>query len=404
LAWQALFAIWIAYSGAIMTWQGALAALISVASCVALWRLHVRATTTEAVVAAALDDGLGKDYAARMAPGVRGWLGSALEWSKILLPFPVRHGDVVTKRNIVFHREGRVALKLDVHRRRDRPSRCPTLVYVHGGGWVIGQRRYQGLPLMKHLAARGWVCISVDYRLSPRATFPDHIVDVKRAIAWARAHAAEHGGDPDFMVLCGNSAGAHLAALAALTPNDPELQPGFEQADTAVRACLALYGIYDFTDHFGHHPHGGLAQLLERHVMKVSIAAAPDAYAKASPVHRVHAEAPPFMVVHGDRDTLAPTDESRRFCEALRAKTRAPVVYAEIPHAQHAFEIFPSPRTAHFLTGATSFLGYVYSRHLESRAGSGEVAAQAVAVAAVGAHAAIPSEPAPAIAPSPAAT
>jgi acetyl esterase/lipase len=320
---------------------------------------------------------MGADYEARIAPALRAWLGPSLAWSKILLPFPVRHSDVVTTRNVVFHRVAGVDLKLDIHRRReaskasttgDAKTGSPTLLYVHGGGWVIGQRRYQGLPLMKHLAARGWVCISVDYRLSPRATFPEHLIDVKRAIAWVREHATEHGADPDFVVLCGNSAGAHLAALAALTENDPRYQPGFEEVSTKVSACIGLYGIYDFTNRHGQWKNGGMVRLLERHVMKTSLGASPAAYADASPIDCVHEAAPPFLLVHGDSDTLAPTDESRRFCAALRAKARAPVVYAEIAHAQHAFEIFPSPRTAHFLSGATSFVAHVYSRYLEGQA------------------------------------
>ena len=108
------------------------------------------------------------------------------------------------------------------------PGRRPTLLQIHGGAWIVGSKNEQGIPLMLHLAARGWVCVSANYRLSPRATFPDHLVDVKRAIAWIREHGAEYGANPDFLVVTGGSAGGHLAALVALTANDPEYQPGFE--------------------------------------------------------------------------------------------------------------------------------------------------------------------------------
>src|SRR5690349_8675258 len=104
---------------------------------------------------------------------------------------------------------------------------------------------------MNYLASLGWVCVAINYRLSPRATFPDHIIDVKRAIAWVKANIAEYGGDPDFVVITGGSAGGHLSALAALTPNDPEYQPGFEDADTTVQACVPFYGVYDFTNRKG---------------------------------------------------------------------------------------------------------------------------------------------------------
>jgi acetyl esterase/lipase len=241
------------------------------------------------------------------------------------------------------------------------------LLQIHGGGWVLGSKNEQGIPLMLQLAARGWVCVSADYRLSPRATFPDPLVDVKRAIAWLREHAVAYGGDPDFVVITGGSAGGHLAALAALTANDPEYQPGFDQVDTRVRGCVAFYGVYDFTDRFGHYPNPGLARLLARHVMKERHDAAREAYERASPMSRVHPGAPPFFVVHGDRDTLVPVAEARRFVELLRAAGPAPVVYAEIPGAQHAFEIFPSLRTTFVVHGVERFLAWLYGRYLVER-------------------------------------
>jgi dipeptidyl aminopeptidase/acylaminoacyl peptidase len=96
--------------------------------------------------------------------------------------------------------------------------------------------------------------------------------------------------------------------------------------------------------------------------MKNTRGAAALAYTKASPIDRVHANAPPFLVVHGDCDTLAPPEESRRFVAALRAVSRGRVGYAEIAGAQHAFEIFPSLRTSHVVAGAAEFASYVHAR------------------------------------------
>src|SRR3989449_3406659 len=112
---------------------------------------------------------------------------------------------------------------------------------------MLGSKNEQGLPLMHHLAARGWVCVAADYRLSPRATFPDHLIDVKRAVAWIREHGALYGAAPDFLVVTGGSAGGHLAALVALTPNAPEYQPGFEGVDTAGDGRGGVYRGYDLT-------------------------------------------------------------------------------------------------------------------------------------------------------------
>ena len=130
-----------------------------------------------------------------------------------------------------------------------RPARrgAPVLVYIHGGAWVIGDKREQGLPLLHELARRGWVTVTINYRLSPKATWPDHIVDCKRAVAWVREHIAEYGGDPGFIAVSGGSAGGHLSALVALTPGDPAFQPGFEEADASVDACVPFYGVYDMT-------------------------------------------------------------------------------------------------------------------------------------------------------------
>ena len=358
------------------SWQGTAAAVAALASGGGLWTLHVRGERARAAVDGALRGALGEGHEERCAPEARAWLGAALSWKKLLLPFALGHADVETTRDIPFSRAGGVGLRLDVHRHRARPRRAPTLVYIHGGGWIVGFRERQGLPLMRHLAARGWVCFSIDYRLSPRATFPEPLVDVKRALAWVRAHAEEYGADPDFIVVCGNSAGAHLASLAALTANVPAYQPGFEEADTSVAGCVALYGIYDLVDRHGHARNGAMRYILERWVMKATRAAAPEAYAEASPIDRIHDGAPPFLLVHGDRDTLAPTAESRRFFAALRARARAPVAYVEVPDAQHAFEIFSSPRAAHVIRGATSFLAHVYSRHLEARAAGDKALAE----------------------------
>ena len=92
------------------------------------------------------------------------------------------------------------------------------LVYIHGGAWVIGDKREQGIPMMHELVQRGWVCVAINYRLSPKATWPDHIVDCKRAVAWVREHIAEYGGDPSFIAVSGGSAGGHLSCPAGPHP------------------------------------------------------------------------------------------------------------------------------------------------------------------------------------------
>ncbi len=99
------------------------------------------------------------------------------------------------------------------------------MVYIHGGAWMIGDKREQGKPMMYELVARGWVCVAINYRLSPEATWPDHIVDAKRAVAWVKEHVAEYGGDPSFVAVSGGSAGGHLCALLALSAGTPPSSP-----------------------------------------------------------------------------------------------------------------------------------------------------------------------------------
>jgi acetyl esterase/lipase len=241
------------------------------------------------------------------------------------------------------------------------------LVHVHGGAWILGNKEQQARPLVYHLASLGWVCVSINYRLSPRSTYPDHIVDVKRALAWVKEHIAEYGGDPGFVAITGGSAGGHLAALAALTPGDRDLQPGFEDADTSVTACVPFYGVYDFTNRSGE-GRRDLVPFLERVVMKRPLARARDIFERASPMSRVNGGAPPFMVIHGTHDTLVPVAEARLFVELLRRASRASVAYLELPQAQHAFEVFSSARTAHVVRGVARFLSCIHAGHVAAAA------------------------------------
>ena len=175
--------------------------------------------------------------------------------------------------------------------------------------------------MMYELVARGWVCVAINYRLSPKATWPDHIVDAKRAVAWVKEHIAEYGGDPSFVAVSGGSAGGHLCALLALSAGDPAFQPGFEELDTSVQACVPFYGVMDMTGS----PEGsarfgpGLLEMLEKKVMKTKESEHPEVFRDASPTYRVNAGAPPFFVLQGVNDTLVPVETARIFVDRLRA-------------------------------------------------------------------------------------
>jgi len=243
----------------------------------------------------------------------------------------------------------------------------PVLLQVHGGGWIIGDKREQGRPLMTKLAAQGWICVAINYRLSPKATMPEHIVDVKRAIAWTREHIAEYGGDPDFLCITGGSAGGHLSSLAALTANDPQFQPGFEDVDTRVDACVPFYGIFDFLDRADDRSLGKMADMIGPLVFKCMPEENSELWESVCPVARIHSDAPPFLVIQGSHDSRVMAEEAVTFVSALREKSAQPVLCAELEGAQHAFEIFHSPRTEQAIRGVAAFLERVRSDYERRR-------------------------------------
>ena len=243
---------------------------------------------------------------------------------------------------------------------------APVLLQVHGGGWVLGNKEQQAVPLMQHMAAAGWICVAINYRLAPRDPFPAQIIDVKRALAWVKEHIADYGGDPDYVVITGGSAGGHLAALAALTPNDPDFQPGFEEADTSVAAAAPIYGVYDFAGATGLASAIGMRDVfLAPRVLRTTYEREPERFEAGSPLLRITPDAPDFFVVHGAADSLVDVGQARLFVEELRRHSSAHVVYAELPGAQHAFDIFNTTRTGHMVRALANYLTWHRARHLK---------------------------------------
>ena len=342
--------------------RGKAALALTAASWAILGVIRWRGVTTPSpVLEAGLREELGHDYSRALAalpqtkPTRRG---------RRTLPLgnTVARRRYVEKTNVVSYGPHGRANLADIWRRRDLPrdGRAPVLLQVPGGAWVIGMRRPQAYPLMSHLAARGWVCVSIGYRVSPVHTWPDHIVDVKRALAWVKENIANYGGDPNFVAITGGSAGGHLTALAALTPNDPKFQPGFEEADTSVVAAVPVYGRYDWFSTEGE-GRPEFVRLLEKFVVKQKFADHRDVYVDASPTRQLRADAPPFFVLHGTDDSLIPVGEAQEFVEELRGVSKSPVAYAELPNAQHAFDIFGSPRAHQSAEAVARFLSWVYA-------------------------------------------
>ena len=251
----------------------------------------------------------------------------------LLAPFPLWRRDVERIANVNYGDAGR-ANQLDVYRHRSHPSGAPVLIHFHGGHFRMGAKSREARAIFYRLADNGWVCASANYRLREAGRFPNSLIDAKKAIAWARRHAAQYDADPTVLVVAGSSAGAHLASMAALTPNDPAFQPGFAGEDTSVSAAVCLYGYYGDRGFTG------------------PLASSPLAYARAN--------APPFFVAHGTNDTAISVDAAARFAEQLRGISTSPVVYAQLPGAAHVFDMFRSLRLGRVIDGIEAFAARVH--------------------------------------------
>ncbi len=341
---------------------------LAAGSSLALAAVVAQSARAQGHVDDALVEALGPDYRDRLGATYTD-LDLSTPLGQLAMPFRVHDDEVEVTKDVPYDTEHGKRGLLDVYRQRGADlTHAPVLLHVHGGAWSIGDKEHQGIPLMLHMAARGWVCVTINYRLSPRDPFPAHIVDVKRAIAWVREHGPAYGADPSFLAVTGGSAGGHLAALAALTPNDPEYQPGFEDADTSVQAAAPHYGVYDLAGASGSRP----AQLMRdrflapKVLFKDPVSDLAD-FERASPLLRVNAGAPPFFVVHGRSDSLVDVDQARTFVAALRKVSHQPVAYAELPGTQHAFDVFPSIRSAAVVRGVDRFLRFSYDAWVDAR-------------------------------------
>ena len=253
----------------------------------------------------------------------------------LIAPVRIPARAVRRERDIPYGPAGR-ANRLDVYHHRSPPLGSPVLIYFHPGGFFSGGKSREARALFDRLASTGWLCISANYRLGHAGTFPNNVIDAKRVIAWLRSHADRYGADPTTIVMCGASAGAYLAAMCALTIDDPNLQPGFEQADTSVSAAVGFYGFYGSADSSESRP--------------------------SDPGSYVRADAPPFFVIPGARDPMIAADHAEQFAEKLQATSTSPVLYAELPGGQHNYDRFPSIRYFALVDAVESFATWIRSR------------------------------------------
>lgn len=329
-----------------------------------LWALW-RGRSAFDVIDRELQQAFGAHYEDGIASTRRALVTRKLDPARWWTPFSYLRPEVDWIRHIPYVEQAHQQQHLDLMvPRAPPPGPRPVLLNIHGGGWMIGNKGTQAMPLLMHMARSGWLVVDADYRLSPGVRMPEHIVDVKRAIAWTRAHAAEYGGDPRFVVITGGSAGGHLVALAALTANQPQWQPGFEQADTSVQVVVPYYGKYDLLGE--HRPDSHFDDFMARNVMPGPRDVHDALWRAMHPTSHVGcvaaADAPPFLVLHGTNDVLIPLAEARWFVEQLRQRYAGEVVYVELPHAHHGWDVPHSLRADLTVEAMQRYLELQYAR------------------------------------------
>ena len=229
----------------------------------------------------------------------------------------------------------------------EQPNRPPLIIWLHGGVWRFGDKTN---PPVLGIVEHGFALASIDFRNSPEALFPAQMHDIKAAVRYLRANAADHGYDPDRIVVWGYSSGGHLAALTGTTNGNNLLEGSLGEA---LQTSSAVQAIVDYSGPANLHtilhqstPHGvsvrapGMQDLLGKPVEDPAIQSLVDL---ASPVLQVNAQAPPLLLMHGLQDNQVPINQALELQAAYQAAGRH-VEVQWIPQGQHTSgEYFSSP-------------------------------------------------------------
>ena len=222
-------------------------------------------------------------------------------------------------------------LVLDLHRPAASAGPVPILVWLHGGGWMGGDR---AMGHAIEMVPRGFAVAAAQYRLSGEAQFPAQLHDLKGAVRWLRANASRFELDAELVVAWGASAGGHLACLLGLTGGDPELEGdvgGNLDQSSAVQGVIDYFAPADFLSMSRGQP--GRPDPVAR-LLGYPAAERPDAARVAMPIAHVGAGAPPFLIMHGDADPVMPLAQSQALQSALTG-AGAEATLVVLPGALH---------------------------------------------------------------------
>lgn len=204
----------------------------------------------------------------------------------------------------------------------------PVLVYVHGGAWMRGDKAEPMMPLFaKGMTAQGYLVAAVNYRLYPAAQFPAMIQDVKCAVRFLRAHAAEYNLAPNRIGAVGVSAGGHLVSLLGTT----DIAAGWDVGEyldqsSRVQAVISLAGVMDLSRSF---PNANIEAMKGVGFGEYNMV-------EASPISHVTPDDPPFLLIHGDRDELVPVEQSQLMYDRL-LQQNVPAQLVIVQNAGHSF-------------------------------------------------------------------
>jgi acetyl esterase/lipase len=242
--------------------------------------------------------------------------------------------------DLEYARVGDVSLKLDLYVPAGKPN-PPLIVWVHGGAWRSGSK---GNPPIKKLVDGGYALASVDYRLSPQAKFPAQIHDIKAAIRYLRTVSPHWNIPSDKIVIAGDSAGGHLAALVGVSNDDTNLEGTVGndlKQSSAVQGIISFYGGSDLTTILDQSTPKGLAMRVP--ALELLLGGQPQdvpALARqASPVFYVNAHSPPLLLFHGDQDQQMPINQAHELCGTYE-KVHAQVEFNVVHGAGHGGAAF----------------------------------------------------------------
>jgi acetyl esterase/lipase len=216
--------------------------------------------------------------------------------------------DIVVIKNIDYKSIEGKSLQLDIYKPQSLKGPAPLLVFLHGGGWVKGDRADM-LPLLLDFARRGYVTATVSYRLG--GPYPECVEDVSDAVNWFYTHRDEYGYDADRIALVGASAGAHLAMLAGYGWREQTTASDTAKTSYRIKAVVNIFGPVDMTTSFArNHP-------MAISFMAKSYEEAPELYKEASPLEYVDENSPPTMIIQGTSDELVPNSQADQLKERL---------------------------------------------------------------------------------------